>query len=327
MLFECCWLNLLAAVAAAAFALVALIVIYAKITCGVCKSTKNMKGKTVIITGATSGIGKETARDLAKRGARLILACRTVSAAEEVKAEISNETGNKDIEVRHLDLGSFESVREFCKGILASEKQLDVLVHNAGCADTFNKKVSPDGIELTLATNHYGPFLMTHLLIDLLKKSRPSRIVVVASSLYVIKRLTLDEANLVDGLPALMYYRSKFANIAFTLELARKLEGTGVTVNCLHPGLVDTGIWRNVPFPMNLGLKLLIKGFFKTPKEGAQTTIYLATSEEVEGVSGKYFSDCKESSLNATVQDPDFGKKFWEISETMVKLTADDPKI
>ncbi|XP_059468766.1 retinol dehydrogenase 14 [Neocloeon triangulifer] len=327
MLFEFCCLKLLAAGAAAAVAIVVAIALYAKVTCGVCTSSKNMKGKTVIITGATSGIGKEAAKDLAKRGARLILACRTVSAAEEVKAEISKETGNNDIEVRRLDLGSFDSVREFAKGILASEKRLDVLIHNAGCADTFNKKVSPDGIELTLATNHYGPFLLTHLLIDLLKKSKPSRIVVVASSLYVIKHLTLDEVNLVDGLPALMYYRSKFANIAFTLELARKLEGTGVTANCLHPGLVDTGIWRSVPFPMNLGLKVIIKGFFKTPKEGAQTTIHLAASKEVEGVSGKYFSDCKESSLNAAVQDRDFAKKFWEISEKMVKLQAEDPKI
>lgn len=178
-----------------------------------------------------------------------------------------------------------------------------------------------------MATNHYGPFLLTHLLIDLLKKSAPSRIVVVASSLYRLASVNLENPNPVDSLPGYLYYASKEANILFTRELARRLEGTGVTANCLHPGLIDTGIWRNVPAPLSWGLYLVIKGFFKTPKQGAQTSVMLAVDEKLEKVSGKYFSDCSESSLSAAASDMGRAKKLWEISETVVKLEESDPKI
>lgn len=180
---------------------------------------------------------------------------------------------------------------------------------------------------MTMATNHYGPFLLTHLLIDLLKKSTPSRIVVVASSLYRLASFNLENPNPVNTLPGYLYYASKEANILFTKELSRRLEGTGVTANCLHPGLIDTGIWRSVPAPLSWGLALIIKGFFKTPKQGCQTTVMLAVDEKLEKVTGKYFSDCVESSVSAAASDMGRARKLWEISEKMVKLEENDPRI
>ncbi|XP_067632830.1 retinol dehydrogenase 14 isoform X1 [Eurosta solidaginis] len=301
---------------------------YLRITAGRCFTETKMQGKTVIITGANSGIGKETARDLAKRGARVIMACRNQETANAAKEEIVKETGNTNVIVKKLDLGSQKSVREFAADIVKTEPKIDVLIHNAGMALAFRGQTSEDGIELTMATNHYGPFLLTHLLIDVLKKSKPSRIVIVASELYRLASVNLDKLNPIGTFPAAyLYYVSKFANIYFARELAKRLEGSGVTVNFLHPGMIDSGIWRNIPFPLNLPMMAITKGFFKTTKAGAQTTIYLATSDEVANVSGKYFMDCKESTLNAAAMDEEKGRKLWEESVKMVKLTAQDPKI
>lgn len=152
------------------------------------------------------------------------------------------------------------------------------------------------------------------LLTDLLKKSTPSRIVIVASELYRIATLNLNNPNPTTTLPAYLYYVSKYANIVFTLELARRLEGSGVTANCLHPGMIDSGIWRSVPAPLSWGLQLIIKGFFKTPEQGAQTTIHLAVSDELEGVNGKYYLDCKVSLLLNFLSD--FAK--------LIRFSADD---
>ena len=171
-----------------------------------------------------------------------------------------------------------------------------------------------------MATNHYGPFLLTNLLLDLLKKSGPSRIVIVASSLYRLMNADLEIMNPVDVLPVLLYYASKSANIMFANELAKQLEGSNVTVNCLHPGMIDTGIWRNVPFPMSVPLAFVIKFFYKTPVEGAQTTLYLSVSDEVNGVTGKYFSDCKEATLIPYVTNNRNCKILWQNSAKIVKL-------
>lgn len=245
-----------------------------------------------------------------------------------ISEQIAKETGNKDMVVKKLDLSSQKSIREFAADILKTEQRLDVLIHNAGMALAFFGEKSEDGIELTMATNHYGPFLLTHLLIDLLKRSAPSRIVVVASELYRLASVNLNNLNPVNTKPAAyLYYVSKYANIYFARELAKRLEGTNVTVNSLHPGMIDTGIWRNVPFPLNLPMRLITKGFFKTPVQGAQTSIHLAVSDEVEGVNGKYFMDCKERELSVAASDMVKAKKLWEASAKMVKLTDSDPKI
>ncbi|XP_049544661.1 retinol dehydrogenase 14 isoform X2 [Anopheles darlingi] len=303
-----------------------LIKYYLYLTCGQFNSARRMDGKTVIITGANSGIGKETARDLARRGARIIMACRNMETAKQARDEIVQETNNQNVVLLPLDLSSQGSIREFAAEVLRTERKLDVLIHNAGFAETFRKSKSVDGIEFTMATNHYGPFLLTHLLIDLLKRSEPSRIVIVASELYRFASVNLNNLNPVGSLPAYLYYVSKCANIMFTRELARRLAGTAITANCLHPGMIDSGIWRNVPFPLTLPMRV-IKSFFKTPVEGAQTTLYLACSDEVQGVTGKYFMDCKEASLSASISDMERARQLWEESAKIVKLTETDPKI
>ncbi|KAK7866945.1 hypothetical protein R5R35_014720 [Gryllus longicercus] len=302
--------------------------IYAAMTRGVCTSAASMRGKTVLVTGANSGIGKETAKEMARRGARVLMACRNQETAEKARAEVLATAGEgASVEVVPLDLSSLESVRACAKRVLQSERRLDVLVHNAGYANTFARKLSADGHELTMATNHLGPFLLTHLLIDLLKRSKPARVVVVASELYRLARLDPATPLRPRALPAYLYYVSKLANVHFTLELARRLEGSGVTANCLHPGMIDSGIWRNVPFPLNLPVKLIAKGFFKTPEQGAQTSIFCAVSEELEGVSGKYYLDCKEHGLSAAASDAAVAKKLWEKSEELVGLKEGDPRI
>ncbi|KAG8226837.1 hypothetical protein J437_LFUL007083 [Ladona fulva] len=273
------------------------------------------------------GIGKETARDLARRGARVIMACRNMETAKKAQDEIIKETGNQSVFLYNLDLSSMESVRKFAKELHDAEDHLDVLIHNAGTAQTFRKIVTPEGLEATMATNHYGPFLLTHLVIDLLKKREKSRIVVVASELYRFANVDLRNPNPVTSLPGYLYYVSKYANILFTRELASRLEGTGITANCLHPGMIDSGIWNNVPLPLYLPLLLIIKGFFKTTTQGAQTSIHLAVSDKVEGINGKYFMDCKETTLSRGVKDAGKAKKFWEISEELCGLTDSDPKI
>ncbi|XP_041985168.1 retinol dehydrogenase 14 [Aricia agestis] len=320
--------TILAAIAALGLLTVVYLVrVYAKYTCGIFSSTSRMDGKTVIVTGCTSGIGLETAKELVKRGAKVLMACRDLEKAEKVREKIVDETKNTKVFVKKLDLSSFASIRSFADDINKTEPKLDVLIHNAGYANTFKKLQSEDGIELTMATNHYGPFLLTHLLIDLLKKSQPSRIVVVASSLYRLGSVNLDNPNPISSLPGYLYYVSKEANILFTRELARRLEGTGVTANCLHPGLIDSGIWKSVPAPLSWGLAIINKCFFKTPAEGCQTSVMLAVDETLTGVSGKYFSDCRESTLSAAVSDMGKARKWWEISEKMVKLEENDPRI
>lgn len=241
--------------------------------------------------------------------------------------EIIKESGNDNVFIRKLDLSSLKSVREFADGIIKSEKKIDILIHNAGYAETFNKKQTEDGIEMTMATNHYGPFLLTHLLIDLLKKSTPCRIVIVASECYRMARVDLTKhLNPLDSMPGYLYYVSKGANIMFAVELAKRLKGSDITVNFLHPGMIDSGIWRNVPFPLSIGMAFM-KGFFKTTVEGAQTSLYLACSEELKGVTGKYFYDCKEHDLAPYINVPAEHKTLWDESAKIVKLTAADPKI
>lgn len=241
--------------------------------------------------------------------------------------EIIDSTNNTKVEVKKLDLSSFSSVRAFAEDINKTVEKLDVLIHNAGYAETFRKNKSQDDIELTMATNHYGPFLLTHLLSDLLKKSAPSRIIIVASSLYRLATFNLENPNPVSTVPGYLYYASKEANILFTRELARRLEGTGVTANCLHPGLIDSGIWRSVPRPLSWGVLAINKCFFKSPQQGCQTSVMLAVEPTLEKVTGKYFSDCVESTLSATASDPQRARKLWEISEKMVKLEENDPRL
>lgn len=211
----------------------------------------------------------------------------------------------------------------FASEITRNEKKIDVLIHNSGCASTSKKRKSVDGLEMTMATNHFGPFLLTHLLIDLLRKSEAARIVIVSSAYYKIARVDLKNLNPLNTFPLYLYYVTKAANIMFGLELARRLKNTQITVNCLNPGMCSTAIFKKVPFP----LSLFVKHSFKNSQEGAQTAIMCSVSKKLDGVSGKYFSDCQETSLMSFVQHDASNRKFWEESAKIVNLKLSDPQI
>ncbi|XP_067840468.1 retinol dehydrogenase 14a [Heptranchias perlo] len=286
-------------------------------------SSSSMRGKTVIVTGANSGIGKATAAELARLRARVILACRDEKAAEEAAREIREQAeGAGELLVRRLDLASLGSVRSFCQRIIEEEPRLDVLINNAGIFQCPYMKTE-DGFEMQFGVNHLGHFLLTNLLLDLLKRSAPSRIVVVSSKLYKYGEINFDDLNSEKSYnKSFGYSRSKLANILFTRELAKHLEDTGVTANVLHPGIVRTNLGRHINIPL-IGqpiFKMVSWALFKTPEQGAQTSLYLATSPEVEGVSGEYFGDCKQEELLPKAVDDAVAKKLWDVSERMVGL-------
>jgi NAD(P)-dependent dehydrogenase (short-subunit alcohol dehydrogenase family) len=242
--------------------------------------------------------------------------------------EIEKETNNPKLIVRSLDLSSQKSIRQFADEIHATESHIDVLIHNAGISIFTNTYDSVDDIEVTMATNHYGPFLLTHLLIDLLKKASPSRIVVVASSIYKLcPTYTIDRNPRGAIFPIRNYFNSKLANIMFTQELARRLEGTGVTANCLHPGIVDSDIWNFLGFPLSYAVRYVVGAFFKTLKEGAETTIYVATDKDLVGVTGKYFKDCAGAELWSGAANVDIQRNLWKDSVEMVNLSEKEQKL
>lgn len=291
---------------------------------GVCTSTARMEGKTVLITGANTGIGKETAIDLARRGARVIMACRDMKKGEAALNDVAERTGSSKLVLKQLDLASLESVRAFAEDINKTEPELHVLINNAGVMVPSERQVTQDGFEIQMGVNHLGHFLLTNLLIDLLKSSKPSRIVVVSSSAHYLT--TSTESFKFDNINSEKYYKkwdtygqSKLANILFTRELSKRLKGTGVTANSLHPGAIKTELSRHLGPLETIGMRAMFV-FFKTPTEGAQTNIYLAVSEEVEGVSGLYFADCKVKKTSKAAQDDEAAKKLWDISAKFVGL-------
>uniref|UniRef100_A0A3Q3CFZ3 Retinol dehydrogenase 14b n=1 Tax=Haplochromis burtoni TaxID=8153 RepID=A0A3Q3CFZ3_HAPBU len=287
-------------------------------------SGENMRGKTVIVTGANSGIGKALAGELLKLRARVIMACRDLRSAEEAAQDIKKQAGpeNGEVVIKHLDLASLRSIRNFCEEVTQEESQVDVLINNAGIYQCPYTKTD-EGFEMQLGVNHLGHFLLTHLLLDLLKASAPSRIVVVSSKLYKYGHINFDDLNSENNYnKAFCYSQSKLANLLFTLELAHRLEGTGVTVNALTPGIVRTRLGRHIQIPLLAKPLFYLASlvFFKSPLEGAQTPLYLACSPEVEGVSGKCFANCEEEELLPKATDEEAAKKLWDISRRMVGL-------
>ncbi|XP_070588946.1 retinol dehydrogenase 14 [Erythrolamprus reginae] len=290
-----------------------------------------MEGKTAIITGANSGLGRATAAELLRQGARVIMACRDCGRAEEAARELRAEVGlcsrgggecRGELVVHELDLASLRSVRSFCQQVLQEEPRLDVLINNAGIFQCPYMKTEDD-FEMQFGVNHLGHFLLTNLLLGLLKSSAPSRIVVVSSKLYKYGEINFDDLNSeLSYNKSFAYSRSKLANILFTGELARRIQNTGVTVNVLHPGMVRTNLGRYIHIPLLAKplFNLVSWAFFKSPSEGALTIVYLSTSPEVEGVSGKYFGDCKEEQLLPKATDDLVARKLWDISEVMVGL-------
>jgi NAD(P)-dependent dehydrogenase (short-subunit alcohol dehydrogenase family) len=277
-----------------------------------------MSGKLCVVTGASAGIGKETALGLAKLGASVVLVCRDPERGETASREIKRISGSDAVELMICDLSSQTSIRQFASEFKSRHDRLDVLVNNAGVF-LRQRSQTEDGIESTFAINHLGYFLVTNLLLDLLKSSAPSRIVNVASAAHRYGRLDLNSwVTARDYSSFGAYANSKLANVLFTYELARRLEGTGVTANCLHPGAVATSLFRRLPKI----LEVLIKLTTISPQRGARTSIYLASSAEVEGVSGKYFVRRRPQRSSSASYDEQAARRLWDLSEQLAGLAT-----
>ncbi|MFQ5583478.1 MAG: SDR family oxidoreductase [Calditrichia bacterium] len=278
-----------------------------------------MKNKICLITGANSGIGKAAAAGLAELGATVVLTCRNEEKGERAISEIRKETANGELYSLPADLSSQKSVRQLAENFRSQFQQLHVLISNAA---TFYTKLhySVDGIEMQFAVNHLSHFLLTNLLLDVIKQSAPARIINVASNAHFGGKINFDDLNHeknYDG--RRVYAQSKLANVLFTYELARRLEGTGVSANCLHPGVVRTGIGnKHSSGIIKLGW-LLWKPFMISTEKGAEKIIYLASSGEVEGISGKYFENCQAKSSSKLSCDRELARRLWTVSE---KLTG-----
>jgi len=279
-------------------------------------------GKVVIITGGNTGIGKEAAVGLAGLGARVVITSRNEERGRSARQEIAERSGNDSVEVMSLDLASFTSIRSFAADVLDRFDHLDALVNNAGLI-LYRRAETREGFEETFGVNHLGPFLLTDLLLERLRASAPARVVVVSSAAHKSARQGLD----FDDLQAEHKYRwakaygkSKLANIYFTRELARRLDGTGVTVNALHPGFVRSEFGRGGDLGgiYGWGIKYVASPFAISPEKGARTTIYLASSPDVEGVSGGYFYKSKPSTPSTVAQDDDAASRLWDASEKLV---------
>ena len=276
-----------------------------------------MQGKTVLLTGGTNGIGLVTARELARMGAQVTIVGRNLQKCRAVVEAIDAETGSP-VEFICADLSTLAGIKHTASSYVRSHPKLNVLVNNAGGV-FLKRRITADGFEMTFALNHLNYFLLTNLLIDLLKISAPARVVNVASGLH--RGATLDFDNLQGeqnyaGFRA--YGQSKLANILFTYELARRLEKSGVTVNAVHPGYVDTGLSLNNGFFFRVFAKLSARLFGRKPEVGALTSIYLASSPEVEGVTGKYFSDCKPEDSSFESYDKTTAERLWRTSLELI---------
>ena len=274
----------------------------------------DMRGKICIVTGSTSGIGKATALGLAKLGATVVLVARDKDRGEATRTEIQTKSGTDAVDLLLADLASQASIRQLAQDVQQKYLRLDVLVNNAGISPT-KRTLTEDGIEKTFAVNVLAYFLLTNLLLDLLKASAPSRIVNVASAAQ--SPLDFDDVQREKHFGWMdVYSQSKFATILFTYELAKRLQGTRVTVNCLHPGVIGTNLMRELPPIAGWFTKL----FFSSAEKGAETSIYLASSPEVEGVSSKYFIKCKEARSSKESYDESAQQRLWQMCAELTKL-------
>ena len=280
-----------------------------------------MDGKVCIVTGATSGIGRATALGIAERGATVVLPCRTRERGEKALRWIKNKSGNDDVHLIVADLSRQQQIVDAANEFKQRFSRLDVLLNNAAIM-TRERRLTADGFELQFFVNHLAYFLLTGLLIDVLRDSAPSRVVNVASTAH--SRGILDFDNLqgekhYNGWQ--QYGNTKLANIVFTYELARRLDGSGVTANCLHPGVIHTNLLSNYSKAISWTWHLL-QWFFKKPDEGAETPIYLASSPEVDGETGKYFKYCRPLGTSEVSCDRDLQRRLWETSEELTGFST-----
>jgi NAD(P)-dependent dehydrogenase (short-subunit alcohol dehydrogenase family) len=282
---------------------------------------QNLSGKTIMVTGATAGIGEATAQELARKGATVVLISRNPEKCAATAARIQQETNNPNVNYISADLSSQAQIHELVVQFLSRYDRLDVLINNVG-AFFLERRLSIDGVEMTFALNHLSYFLLTNLLLDIIKASAPARVVNVSSNAHFKAALEFDNLqSWRDYFVYTAYKRSKFANVLFTYELARRIKGSDVTVNALHPGIVGTDIAKNVNRWVGVGWRNFARySSVLTPAQGAETSVYLAASPEVETVTEKYFVKCKEAPSDPATYDRAAAWRLWEISAKMVKL-------
>ncbi|WP_394851226.1 SDR family oxidoreductase [Pendulispora rubella] len=272
--------------------------------------------KVVLVTGANSGIGLEASVKLARMGARLVMVGRSRPKLDAAVAEVTQRAGSRQVTSMRCDFSSQAAIRELAEEFRRSHTRLDVLVNNAGSVSD-RRQVTVDGLEQTFAVNHLGYFLLTNLLLDLLKAAAPARIVNVSSDGHRGADLDFDDLQLEKGYQIMRAYRrSKLGNVLFTRELAKKLAGTGITVNSLHPGEVATNIWSHAPWFAKPVLAVA-KRFMITPEQGGDTIVYLATSPEVEGKNGGYYEKNRLVEPAPLGRDDALAEKLWRVSTSL----------
>ena len=298
---------------------------YSKLTKATCKIVKDLTGQVIIITGANTGIGKETARALARMGATVILACRDKERTQPVVEELIQDTKNKNIEFMRCDLGDLRSIKEFAEEFKRRYQKLNVLINNAGIGSTPERKTTKDGLELVLGTNHVGHFYLTTLLLDVLKKSGPSKVVNVSSLMHKGCKMRWDDLMLEKKFDLVFTYsQSKLANVLFAKELQRRVENDNIKVVSLHPGTIHTELNRH--FDEKWFHKVFFRGilhpamhvFGKTREQGAQTSVYCAVEDYDKLQAGGYYDDCKIAKASAEACKEENGKRLWEMTEKII---------
>jgi NAD(P)-dependent dehydrogenase (short-subunit alcohol dehydrogenase family) len=287
----------------------------------------DVHGKTVLITGATSGIGLEASADLARRGARVVMVGRDPERTERARGAVAGRSGSPEVTTLLCDFASQAAIRALAAAFRERHDRLDVLINNAGGVHK-KRRLTVDGIEATFAVNHLGYFLLTNLLADLLVKSAPARVVSVSSIGHRRGTMDLDDVGFEKGYAIMKAYsRSKLANILFTSELARRLAGTGVTANCLHPGAVDTGIWSGAPLWAKPVIQLVFRRFFIDARAGAAYVVDLAANPALEGVTGAYFEKGTRLAPAPLAQDAALAGRLWEKSARLVSLAPAEARL
>lgn len=277
-----------------------------------------MKHRIAIVTGANSGMGLATSMELVHRGFHVIMACRNSDRGEKALQQVKQQSKTNDVEVMKCDLGSLENIRTFADQFKQRYQTLDVLVNNAGVV-SLKRETTSDGFESMIGVNHLGHFLLTNLLLEQLKNAEQGRIVTVSSGAHKAGKIHFNDPHLTKKFNVVKgYSQSKLANILFTYEMADRLKNTLVTANCLHPGAVSTNLGVNRKNGFGKTVYAVLRPFFLTSAEGADTAVYLATSPDVTGVSGEYFYKRKVVSIPVKAKNKDLAEKLWQWSEREV---------
>jgi NAD(P)-dependent dehydrogenase (short-subunit alcohol dehydrogenase family) len=280
---------------------------------------KRMIGKICIVTGSNSGIGKETALALTGMGATVVMAVRDLERGETAREEIIRRTGKDAVDLMICDLSSTKSIRQFVEDFSSKYDRLDVLINNAGAA-CHERQITEDGFERSLAVNYLGPFLLTRELLPLLERSAPSRVINLSSGMHTRAKIDFDDIQSERSYNGMSVYGStKLMILMYTYELARRLDGTGVTANVVHPGFAATNLGASMGLAYRIGLKLM-RPFQINAERGSETPVYVATSPELEGVTGRYFAKSLEKPSSEESYDESAQKRIWDVAESLLGL-------